>query len=34
MTILIKILQFVMSLSILVIIHELGHFTMAKLSKS
>jgi regulator of sigma E protease len=34
MTILIKILQFVMSLSILVIIHELGHFTMAKLFKT
>jgi regulator of sigma E protease len=30
MTILIKILQFVMSLSILVIIHECGHFTFAK----
>jgi regulator of sigma E protease len=34
MTILIKILQFVMSLSILVIIHELGHFTLAKLFKT
>jgi regulator of sigma E protease len=34
MTILIKILQFVLSLSILVIIHELGHFTMAKLFKT
>ncbi len=34
MTILIKILQFVMSLSILVIIHELGHFMMAKLFKT
>ena len=34
MTILIKILQFVMSLSILVIIHELGHFIMAKLFKT
>ena len=34
MTILIKILQFVMSLSILVIIHELGHFLMAKLFKT
>jgi regulator of sigma E protease len=34
MTILIKILQFVMSLSILVIIHELGHFVMAKLFKT
>jgi regulator of sigma E protease len=34
MTILIKILQFVMSLSILVVIHELGHFTMAKLFKT
>lgn len=34
MTILIKILQFVMSLSILVIIHELGHFVFAKLFKT
>jgi regulator of sigma E protease len=34
MTILIKILQFIMSLSILVIIHEFGHFTMAKLFKT
>jgi regulator of sigma E protease len=34
MTILIKILQFVLSLSILVIIHELGHFTLAKLFKT
>ena len=34
MTILIKILQFILSLSILVIIHELGHFTMAKLFKA
>jgi len=34
MTILIKILQFVLSLSILVIIHELGHFTMAKYFKT
>jgi regulator of sigma E protease len=34
MTILIKILQFVLSLSILVIIHELGHFTFAKLFKT
>jgi regulator of sigma E protease len=34
MTILIKIPQFVMSLSILVIIHELGHFTLAKLFKT
>jgi regulator of sigma E protease len=34
MIILIKILQFVMSLSILVVIHELGHFTMAKLFKT
>src|SRR5512135_1038170 len=30
MTILIKILQFILSLSILVIIHEFGHFVMAK----
>jgi len=34
MTILIKILQFVMSLSILVILHELGHFFLAKLFKT
>jgi regulator of sigma E protease len=34
MIILIKILQFVMSLSILVIIHEFGHFLMAKLFKT
>lgn len=34
MTILIKILQFLLSLSILVIIHELGHFMMAKLFKT
>ena len=34
MTILIKILQFLMSLSILVIIHEFGHFTFAKLFKT
>ena len=34
MTILIKILQFIMSLSILVIIHELGHFVLAKLFKT
>ncbi len=34
MTILIKILQFVLSLSILVIIHEFGHFALAKLFKT
>lgn len=34
MTILIKILQFVLSLSILVIIHEFGHFILAKLFKT
>jgi regulator of sigma E protease len=34
MIILIKILQFVMSLSILVIIHELGHFSLAKFFKT
>jgi regulator of sigma E protease len=34
MTILIKILQFLMSLSILVLIHELGHFTLAKIFKT
>ena len=34
MTILVKILQFVMSLSILVIIHEFGHFLLAKLFKT
>jgi regulator of sigma E protease len=34
MTILIKILQFLLSLSIIVIIHELGHFLFAKLFKT
>jgi len=34
MTVLIKILQFILSLSILVIIHELGHFVMAKYFKT
>ena len=34
MTILIKILQFILSLSILVIIHEFGHFALAKLFKT
>ncbi len=34
MVILIKILQFVLSLSILVIIHEFGHFILAKLFKT
>lgn len=34
MTVLIKILQFIISLSILVIIHELGHFVFAKLFKA
>lgn len=34
MTIIIKILQFVLSLSILVIIHELGHFIFAKFFKT
>ncbi len=34
MTILIKILQFILSLSILVLIHELGHFVMAKIFKT
>jgi regulator of sigma E protease len=34
MTILVKILQFVLSLSILVIIHEFGHFLLAKLFKT
>ena len=34
MTILIKILQFVVSLSILVIIHELGHFVFARIFKT
>ncbi|HLP71428.1 MAG TPA: site-2 protease family protein, partial [Bacteroidales bacterium] len=34
MTILIKILQFLLSLSILVIIHEFGHFVFAKLFKT
>lgn len=34
MTILIKVLQFILSLSILVIIHEFGHFVFAKLFKT
>lgn len=34
MTVLIKILQFLVSLSILVIIHELGHFMMARIFKT
>jgi regulator of sigma E protease len=34
MIVLIKIIQFVMSLSILVIIHEFGHFILAKLFKT
>ncbi len=34
MTILIKILQFVLSLSIIVIVHEFGHFTFAKIFKA
>ncbi len=34
MTILIKIIQFLLSLSILVIIHEFGHFILAKLFKT
>ncbi len=34
MTILIKILQLLLSLSILVVIHELGHFTAAKIFKT
>jgi regulator of sigma E protease len=34
MTIAIKILQFILSLSILVIIHEFGHFLLAKLFKT
>lgn len=34
MEVLIKILQFILSLSILVVIHELGHFTLAKLFKT
>jgi regulator of sigma E protease len=34
MTILIKILQFLLSLSIIVIIHEFGHFVFAKLFKT
>src|SRR4030043_1278541 len=34
MTVLIKILQFIMSLSILVLIHEMGHFVMAKIFKT
>ncbi len=34
MTVFIKILQFLLSLSILVIVHEFGHFLMAKLFKT
>jgi len=34
MIILIKVVQFILSLSILVIIHELGHFAMAKFFKT
>jgi regulator of sigma E protease len=34
MTILIKILQFLLSLSIIVLVHELGHFVFAKLFKA
>jgi regulator of sigma E protease len=34
MTILIQILQFLLSLSIIVLIHELGHFVFAKLYKA
>lgn len=34
MEILIKILQFLLSLSILIVMHELGHFTFAKLFKT
>ncbi len=34
MTILIKILQFIMSLSIIVIVHEFGHFVFAKIFKT
>ena len=34
MTVLIKILQFLLSLSIIVIVHEFGHFLFAKLFKT
>src|SRR4030043_2288303 len=34
MTVVIKIVQFLISLSILVIVHELGHFLMAKIFKA
>ena len=34
MTVLLKILQFILSLSVIVIIHELGHFLFAKLFKT
>src|SRR4030043_2262982 len=34
MTVLIKIIQFLLSLSILVIIHELGHFMFARIFKT
>ena len=33
MDVLVKILQFLLSLSILVMLHEMGHFFMAKLFK-
>ena len=33
MEVLVKILQFLLSLSLLVMLHELGHFCMAKLFK-
>ena len=34
MIVLVKILQFVLSLSIIVIVHEFGHFLFAKLFKT
>ena len=34
MVILIKVLQFILALSLLIIIHELGHFTAAKIFKT
>ena len=34
MTILIKVLQFIMALSVLIILHELGHFLAAKSFKT
>ena len=34
MEIVVKVVQFILSLSILVLLHEFGHFTMAKIFKT